>query len=113
MKKLYKVVTVEIKGGEWQSEWEKLYTYDVNEAIDAAIEQKEYDELENRAERRMDARTTRKHETEIRELIVPDEFDLELFLNGETGDDETGDDEVDKMIDMICNAEFIYNTVEF
>ena len=108
MKKLYKVVTVEIKGGEWQAEWEKLYTYDVNEAIDVAIEQKEYDELENRAERRMDARTTRKHETEIRELTVPDEFDLELFLNGETGDDE-----VDKMEDMICNAEFIYNIVEF
>ena len=108
MKKLYKVVTVETKGGEWQEEWEKLYTYDVNEAIDAATGQREYDELENRAERRMDARTTRKHETEIRELIVPDEFDLELYLNGKIDDDE-----VNKMIDMICNAEFIYNTIDF
>ena len=107
MKKLFKVVTVETRGGEWQEEWEKLYTYDVNEAIDAALEQREYDELENRAERRMDART-RNHETEIRELTVPDEFDLDLFLNGETGDDDA-----DKMIDMICNAEFIYNTIDF
>ncbi len=104
MKKLFKVVTVEIKGGEWQAEWEKLYTYDVNEAIDAALEQREYDELENRAERR----TGRKHETEIRELAVPDEFDLDLFLNGETGDDE-----VNKMEEMICDAEFIYNTIDF
>ena len=104
MKKLFKVVTVEIKGGEWQDEWEKLYTYDVNEAIDAASGQREYDELENRAERR----TGRNHETEIRELTVPDEFDLDLFLNGETGDDEA-----DKMIDMICNSEFIYNTIDF
>ena len=56
----------------------------------------------------MDARTTRKHETEIRELTVPDEFDLDLFLNGETGDDEAN-----KMVDMICNAEFIYNTIDF
>ena len=56
----------------------------------------------------MDARTTRKHETEIRELIVPDEFDLDLFLNGETGDDEHS-----RMVDMICNAEFAYNTIEF
>ena len=108
MKKLFKVVTVETKGGEWQEEWEKLYTYDVNEAIDAAIEQREYDELENRAERRMDARTTRKHETEIRELTVPDEFDLDLFLNGETDDDEAN-----KMEEMICDAEFIYNTIDF
>ena len=108
MKKLFKVVTVETKGGEWESEWEKLYTYDVNEAIDAASRQREYDELENRAERRMDARTTRKHETEIRELAVPDEFDLDLFLNGETDDDEAN-----KMIDMICDAEFIYNTIDF
>lgn len=108
MKKLYKVVTVETKGGEWQEEWEKLYTYDVNEAIDAATGQREYDELENRAARRMDARTTRNHETEIRELTVPDEFDLDLFLNGETGDDE-----VNKMEEMICDAEFIYNTIDF
>ena len=103
MKKLFKVVTVETKGGEWQEEWEKLYTYDVNEAIDVALEQREYDEIENRA-----ARTTRKHETEIRELAVPDEFDLDLFLNGETGDDEAN-----KMAEMICNAEFIYNTIDF
>ena len=108
MKKLYEVVTVETKGGEWQAEWEQLYTYDVNEAIDAAVEQREYDERENKAIRRMDARTTRKHETEIRELIVPDEFDLDLFLNGETGDDEHS-----RMVDMICNAEFAYNTIEF
>lgn len=108
MKKLFKVVTVETKGGEWQEEWEKLYTYDVNEAIDAALGQREYDEIENRTERRTDARTTRKHETEIRELTVPDEFDLDLFLNGETDDDEH-----DNMIDMICNAEFIYNTIDF
>ena len=108
MKKLYKVVTVETKGGEWKEEWEKLYTYDVNEAIDAALEQREYDEIENRAERRMDARTTRNHETEIRELTVPDEFDLDLFLNGETGDDESN-----KMAEMICDAEFIYNTIDF
>ena len=103
MKKLFKVVTVETKGGEWQEEWEKLYTYDVNEAIDTALEQREYDELENRADR-----TDRKHETEIRELTVPDEFDLDLFLNGETDDDEAN-----KMIDMICDAEFIYNTIDF
>ena len=108
MKKLFKVVTVETKGGEWQEEWEKLYTYDVNEAIDSALEQREYDERENRAERRMDARTTRKRETEIRELTVPDGFDLDLFLNGETGDDEAN-----KMVEMICNAEFIYNTIDF
>ena len=108
MKKLYKVVTVETKGGEWQEEWEKLYTYDVNEAIDAALGQREYDEIENRAEHRIDARTTRKRETEIRELAVPDEFDLDLFLNGETGDDEAN-----KMAEMICNAEFIYNTIDF
>ena len=104
MKKLFKVVTVETKGGEWQEEWEKLYTYDVNEAIESALGQREYDECENRAERR----TGRKHETEIRELTVPDEFDLDLFLNGETGDDEA-----DKMAEMICNAEFIYNTIDF
>lgn len=108
MKKLYKVVTVETKGGEWQAEWEKLYTYDVNEAIDRAVEQREYDEIENRAERRMDVRTTRNHETEIRELTVPDAFDLDLFLNGETDDDEH-----DNMIEMICDAEFIYNTIDF
>lgn len=108
MKKLFKVVTVETKGGEWQEEWEKLYTYDVNEAIGKALEQREYDELENRAERRMDAKTTRKHETEIRELTVSDEFDLDLFLNGETDDDEA-----DKMAEMICDAEFIYNTIDF
>lgn len=108
MKKLFKVVTVETKGGEWQAEWEKLYTYDVNEAIDRALEQREYDEIENRTERRTDVITTRKHETEIRELTVPDEFDLDLFLNGETDDDE-----VNKMEEMICNAEFIYNTIDF
>lgn len=107
MKKLFKVVTVETKGGEWQAEWEKLYTYDVNEAIDIALGQREYDEIENRAERRTDSKTTRKHETEIRELTVPDEFDLDLFLNGET------DDEANKMIEMICDAEFIYNTIDF
>ena len=108
MKKLYEVVTVESKGGEWQAEWEQLYTYDVNEAIDAATEQREYDERENKAIRRMDARTTRKHETEIRELIVPDEFDLELFLDGTLCDDGGRE-----MVDMICNAEFAYNTIDF
>lgn len=108
MKKLYEVATVETKGGEWQAEWEQLYTYDVNEAIDRAVEQREYDEIENRAERRTDVRTTRNHETEIRELTVPDGFDLDLFLNGETDDDE-----YDNMVDMICNAEFIYNTIDF
>lgn len=108
MKKLFKVVTVETKGGEWQSEWEKLYTYDVNEAIESALGQREYDEIENRTERRTDVRTTRNHETEIRELTVPDEFDLDLFLNGETGDDEA-----DKMAEMICDAEFVYNTIDF
>lgn len=108
MKKLYEVATVETKGGEWQAEWEGLYTYDINEAIDAAVDRREYDEWENKAVRRMDARTTRKLETEIRELTVPDEFDLNLFLNGETGDDEHS-----KMVDMICNAEFAYNTIEF
>ena len=108
MKKLYEVVTVETKGGEWQAEWEQLYTYDINEAIDAATEQREYDERENRAARRYDCLNARVNTTEIRELIVPDEFDLELFLNGETGDDEHS-----RMVDIICNAEFAYNTIEF
>ena len=108
MKKLYEVVTVETKGGEWQAEWEQLYTYDVNEAIDAAIEQREYDERENRAARRYDCRNAKVNTTEIRELIVPDEFDLDLFLNGKTGDDEHS-----KMVDMICNAEYAYNTIDF
>lgn len=108
MKKLFKVVTVETKGDEWKDEWEKLYTYNVNEAIDKALEQREYDEIENRAERRYDCRNAKVHTTEIRELTVPDEFDLELFLNGEIDDDEAS-----KMVDMICDAEFIYNTIDF
>ena len=108
MKKLFKVVTVETRGGEWKEEWEKLYTYDVNEAIDAALGQREYDELENRAARRYDCRNAKVHTTEIRELIVSDEFDLDLFLNGETDDDE-----VNKMVETICDAEFIYNTIDF
>ena len=108
MKKLYEVATVETKGGEWQAEWEQLYTYDINEAIDAAIEQREYDEYENRAAHRYDSRNAKVNTTEIRELIVPDEFDLDLFLNGETGDDEHS-----RMVDMICIAEGAYNTIDF
>lgn len=108
MKILFKVVTVETKGCEWQAEWEQLYTYDINEAIDAALEQREYDERENRAARRYDCRNAKVNTTEIRELTVPDEFDLELFLNGGTGDDEAS-----KMVDMICNAEYAYNTIDF
>lgn len=105
MKKLYEVVRTSNK---CDDEWEELLTYNINKAIDRAIDEREYDERENRAARRYNPKNPQVYTTEIRELIVPDEFDLELFLNGETGDDEHS-----KMVDMICIAEGAYNTVDF
>ena len=106
MKKLYEVVTTSNK---CDDEWVQLYTYNVNKAINVAIEQREYDERENKAERRYDWKNPQVYTTEIRELIVPDEFDLDLYLNGNYYDD----DGFSEMVVMLCIAEGAYNTIEF
>ena len=105
MKKLYEVVTTSNK---CDDEWVQLYTYNVNKAINVATEQREYDERENKAERRYNPKNPQVYTTEIRVLIVPDEFDLELYLNGDYGDDGFSE-----MVVMLCIAEGAYNTIEF
>lgn len=104
MKKLYEVVTTSNK---CDDEWVQLYTYNVNKAINVAIEQREYDERENKAERRYNPKNPQVYTTEIRELTVPDEFDLELYLNGDYGDDGFSE-----MVDMLCTYAD-YNIIEF
>lgn len=106
MKKLYEVVTTSNK---CDDEWVQLYTYNVNKAINVAIEQREYDERENKAERRYNPKNPQVYTTEIRVIIVPDEFDLDLYLNGNYYDD----DDFSEMVEMLCIAEGAYNTIEF
>ena len=104
MKKLYEVVTTSNK---CEDEWVQLYTYNVNKAINVAIEQREYDERENKAALCYNPKNPQVYTTEIRVIIVPDEFDLELYLNGNYGDDGFSE-----MVDMLCTYAD-YNIIEF
>ena len=106
MKKLYEVVRVSNKCDDIE---ELCFTYNINKAIDRAIDEREYDERENKAERRYNPKNPQVYTTEIRVIIVPDEFDLDLYLNGNYYDD----DDFSEMVEMLCIAEGAYNTIEF
>lgn len=104
MKKLYEVVRT---SNAYDDIEELCFTYNINKAIDRAIDEREYDERENKAARRYNPKNPQVYTTEIRELTVPDEFDLDLYLNGDYGDDGFSE-----MVDMLCTYAD-YNIIEF
>ena len=104
MKKLYEVVRV---SNTYDDIEELCFTYNIDKATRIAIFEREYDERENKAALRYNPKNPQVYTTEIRELNVPDEFDLELYLNGDYGDDRFSE-----MIDMLCTYAD-YNIVEF
>lgn len=104
MKKLYEVVRT---SNAYDDIEELCFTYNINKAIGIALDEREYDEKCNSGYRRIDPFDPEVLTTEIRELTVPDEFDLELYLNGDYGDDGFSE-----MIDMLCTYAD-YNIIEF
>ena len=104
MKKLYEVVRV---SNTYDDIEELCFTYNIDKAIDIALDEREYDERENKAALRYNPKNPQVYTTEIRELNVPDEFDLELYLNGDYGDDGFSE-----MVDMLCTYAD-YNIIEF
>ena len=104
MKKLYEVVRV---SNTYDDIEELCFTYNIDKATRIAIFEREYDERENKAALRYNPKNPQIYTTEIRELTVPDEFDLELYLNGDYGDDGFSE-----MVDMLWTYAD-YNIIEF